>query len=58
MMHFTPKMVRELRRRYKKAVENAQESFLFPTDQGDQELLTSYAKYLLEYLETQFPEIH
>jgi len=39
-----------LRRRYERAVREQAESFTFE----GHELLTSYAKYLLEYLATQF----
>ena len=37
-----------LRKRYDKAVENDEETFTFKGE----ELLTSYAKYLLEHLES------
>lgn len=47
MLEFeTPAQVYQLKRRYDQAVENGEEQFTF---QGHQ-LLTSYAKYMLEYL--------
>jgi hypothetical protein len=45
-MNFTKDRADRLRTRYVQAVENGEESFLF----DGQELLTAYAKYLLEFL--------
>ena len=47
---FTPEKFAALRRAYQHAVETERESFEFE----GHELLTSYAKYLLEYLSTRF----
>lgn len=49
-MTFTPDKVKALRKAYAMAVETEAESFIF----DGRELLTSYAKYLLEYLDMQF----
>jgi hypothetical protein len=43
---FTYETFKSLKQEYKKAVDNNQESFIF---QGH-ELLTQYAKYIIEYL--------
>ena len=47
-MIFTKKDVAALRKRYDQAVENDEEIFTFKGE----ELLTSYAKYLVEFLES------
>lgn len=47
-MTITPKNIERLRKAYKVAVEREKETFYF---QGE-EFHTSYAKYLLEWLET------
>jgi hypothetical protein len=39
--------LQELKELYKQAVEENKESFIFQ----DQEVLTNYAKYLIEYME-------
>jgi hypothetical protein len=43
---FTPKMVKALREAYNKAKQEQAISFMFM----DKEILTTYAKYMLEYL--------
>lgn len=48
-MQFDPARFRELKRLYKKAVSEGAESFHPSFCPGP--LLTSYAKYLIEYLE-------
>lgn len=45
---FTDGKITELRRRYKEAVKNGEKVFVF----DGHDLLTAYAKYLLEYLES------
>jgi hypothetical protein len=40
----------DLKKEYDKAVKNKQETFVFL---GEYELLVDYAKYLLQYMETQ-----
>jgi hypothetical protein len=47
---FTPEKLKELKAEYKKAVDAGQETFMFE----DSELLVSYAKYMIEYLNSQF----
>ena len=47
---FTPDLFRKLKKEYNKAVSLKAESFMF---EGN-ELLVSYAKYLIQYLETKF----
>lgn len=42
--------LQELKQEYQKALDQNQESFIF---QGE-EVLTSYAKYLIEYMESYF----
>jgi hypothetical protein len=49
-INFTRAKTEELRTKYSEAVKNGLEMFLF---EGHQ-LVTSYAKYLLEYLDTNF----
>lgn len=44
---FTKQKYKELKKRYDEAVANKEKSFMF----GDQELVTDYAKYMLEYYE-------
>jgi hypothetical protein len=51
MIVFTPELVRALQVAYDKARDAGTESFMFE----GHELLVGYAKYLLEYLRTQFP---
>lgn len=50
MEGWTRKSFEELKKEYEKAVDAKDDVFLF---QG-QEILVSYAKYLIEYLDTQF----
>ena len=50
MIEFTPEVLKNLKAEYNKAVESGQEIFIF---QGN-ELLTDYAKYLIQYVESQF----
>lgn len=52
-INFTLEKARAPRRAYTHAVEAHQESFVF---EGN-EFLTSYAKYLLQYLATVFKEL-
>ena len=47
---FTPDKVTKLKAEYKKAVDDGVTSFIFE----GHELLVSYAKYLIEYLDTVF----
>jgi hypothetical protein len=47
---FTPELLAKLKREYKKAISKNIDTFLF---EGN-ELLVSYTKYLIEYLETVF----
>jgi hypothetical protein len=49
-MTFTPEKLKELKRDYNKALKNNSESFFFE----EQEMLTAYAKYLIEYLDSKF----
>lgn len=51
-MEWTTSNVKRLKALYKKAVENEDESFIF----DGQEILVSYAKYLIEYLTLHSPE--
>lgn len=51
MIEFTPEVLEDLKTEYNKAVENGQEIFIF---QGRHELLTDYAKYLIQYVESKF----
>jgi hypothetical protein len=48
-VNFTPDKLQQLIKEYENAVKLGKESFVF---EGS-ELLTSYAKYLIEYLKTQ-----
>jgi len=52
-MHFTPQLRDDLRKQYDKAVKDGKDKFVFNT----WEILTGYAKYLLEYLDTRFEEL-
>ena len=47
---FTPEVAAQLKKEYKEAVNAGQESFTFKGE----ELLVSYAKYLIEYLDSVF----
>lgn len=47
IMKLTTKEIKKLKKLYNKAVEQETESFMF----NGHEILTAYAKYLLEYLE-------
>lgn len=47
IFEFTEKKYKELQKRYKEAVADKEETFMF----GDHELVTAYAKYMLEYYE-------
>lgn len=49
-MEFDRKKVLLLRQRYERAVQEGEKQFTF----DGEELLTAYAKYMLEYLERQF----
>lgn len=51
-MRFTPEKLTAYRAAYQKAVDEGAEEFMFE----DHEWLTSYAKYMIEYLET-VPEL-
>ncbi len=48
-MTFTKEKLSELKKQYNVAIENNLEVFIF----DGSELLVSYAKYLIQYLETQ-----
>lgn len=50
MLEFTPDLYEKLKKEYNKALEEEQESFEFE----GREVLTNYAKYMVEYLNTQF----
>ena len=54
MLSVTPGDLARLKRRYMRALEASEESFAFKFEyeQDLSELLTSYAKYLIEYLES------
>lgn len=47
---FTPSKLKNLKEAYRTAVEAHQDSFWF----DGSEVLTSYAKYMIEYLDMQF----
>jgi hypothetical protein len=47
---FTPESFKKFKLKYKSAVENNQEMFVF---EGN-DFLTSYAKYVIEYIKTKF----
>lgn len=49
---FTPALFRKLKHCYKKAVTEKKDMFVF----DGREILTAYAKYLIEYLETKFKD--
>ena len=51
-IRFTPEKLTAYRAAYQKAVDEGAEEFMFE----DHEWLTSYAKYMIEYLET-VPEL-
>lgn len=51
---FDPIELKKLKIAYNKAVEDNRDEFAF----GDQMLLTSYAKYLIEYLELKFGKVN
>jgi hypothetical protein len=48
MINFDRQKLKELKNLYNKAVKDNKESFIYNGD----EYLTSYAKYVIEYLET------
>lgn len=50
VIEWTPAMLKRFKVAYKKACENKQDTFVF----NNNEFVTSYAKYLIEYLETRF----
>lgn len=50
MINFDRQKLKELKNLYNKAVKDNKESFTYNGD----EYLTSYAKYVIEYLETKF----
>lgn len=47
---FTPKTLERLRKKYKAAVAAGEEKFTFE----DQELVVSYARHLIDYLDGEF----
>lgn len=47
---FTPEKFKRLKKEYNKAMKENKESFKFENS----EILTAYAKYLIEYLTNQF----
>ncbi len=49
-MQITKEEFKHLKLKYKDAVEKEKTNFMFK----DNEILVSYAKYLIEYLESQF----
>jgi len=51
-----PRDLEKLKVAYEEAVKSGAESFVFTfkNEPGGRELLTSYAKYLIEYLESRF----
>ena len=50
MINFDRQKLKELKTLYNKAVKESKESFTYNGD----EYLTSYAKYMIEYLDSQF----
>jgi len=50
MINFDRQKLKELKTLYNKAVKGGKESFMYKGD----EYLTSYAKYVIEYLDSQF----
>jgi len=48
---FTPEKLKQLKEEYKTAELAGKDSFMF---NGEHELIVGYAKYLIQYLETQF----
>jgi hypothetical protein len=55
LIEFTPEKFKQLKKEYNIAVKEGKESFMFL---GQYELLTSYAKYLIEYLESKFENLN
>lgn len=53
-LDFDKEMIIELKNEYNKAVEEGREQFPFM----DTILITSYAKYLIEYLESKFDKVN
>lgn len=53
MINFDRDKLRQLKTHYNKAVKANKESFIFNGD----EYLTAYAKYVIEYLSSQFEKI-
>lgn len=51
-MTIEPKDIYRLKELYKKAITQNKESFIFAKNGESQEVLTSYAKYLIIYLTT------
>lgn len=49
-LNFTPELFRKFKGEYKKAQDEGKEMFIFK----EHEILTAYAKYLIQYLETKF----
>ena len=49
-LHISESSLKTLKEAYKKAVEDNAASFIFQ----EKELVTGYAKYLIEYLENEF----
>jgi hypothetical protein len=50
-INFTKQKLAQLKKEYKVAVDQKAEIFIFD---GEHEMLISYAKYLIEYLESRF----
>ncbi len=48
--YFTKDMLKKFKAAYQKAIEEKKDTFLFDGD----EFLVSYAKYVIEYLESKF----
>ena len=46
-INFTPELAEEFKKKYNEAVAEKEESFMFK----EKEVLTGYAKYVIEYLE-------
>jgi hypothetical protein len=52
-INFTPHLFRKLKTAYRNAIRQGQDVFIF---EGN-EILTQYAKYLIEYLQTKFKNV-
>jgi hypothetical protein len=51
-LHISKDSFKTLKKEYNKAVESKLNSFIFQ----DKEIVTGYAKYLIEYLENEFKD--